>query len=87
MAEVMLYIPQRHTEIGGLRKNTVPSVTVHPGHDIMVTGSIPQSIDYNIVAWLLDYVYFEAHLFWLPLTDLFLLTGKMSCKNLHKTSK
>lgn len=51
LAEVMLYIPQSHTEIGGLRKNTVLSVTVCPGHDIMVTGGAPQSMDYNILSW------------------------------------
>lgn len=50
LAEVMLYIPQRHTEIGKLRKNTVSSVAVCPGHDIMVAGRASQSIYYNIAS-------------------------------------
>lgn len=35
LAKVTRCFPQRHIEIGGLRKNTVSSVTVYAGHDIM----------------------------------------------------
>lgn len=49
----------------------------------MVTGKAPPNIDYNTISWAAG-LYFEAHLFSLSLTDLFLSTGKMSCRDLHE---